>query len=250
MTIASECVDRGRAGASPTRRSASSTTSPTESASGELTVEEFEAGQGREPRAARRRVRRDRAGAVAGPVVSLAVTDATARRRAVGLRVEDGAIAELGPGVGPATGDEVIDADGMAIVPGPRQRPHPRGDDPVPRLRRRPAADGVARAGRSGRPRRGSTADDVYWGTRLACVEMIRPARCASGTCTGTPGRGAGGRATPGSGRRSAPPLLDGWRRGGRRTGCRGDGGSAARGDRRAPRARRPPPRRRTRSTR
>ena len=61
----------------------------------------------------------------------------------------------------------------MALVPGPRQRPHPRGDDPVPRLRRRPAADGVARRSTSGRSRSGWSDEDVYWGTRLACVEMI-----------------------------------------------------------------------------
>ena len=38
-----------------------------------------------------------------------------------------------------------------------RQRPHARGDDPVSRLRRRPAADGVARRGTSGRSRSGWT---------------------------------------------------------------------------------------------
>ena len=36
----------------------------------------------------------------------------------MGLRAEAGRIVELGPGVEPRDGDEVIDAHGMALVPG------------------------------------------------------------------------------------------------------------------------------------
>ena len=78
--------------------------------------------------------------------------------------------------------------------------------------------------------------EDVYWGTRLACVEMIR---------TGTvrfwdmywhaEADGAGGRGRRASGRRSAAPLIDVGDAAGP-TGVRGDGGAEPRGDRRAPR--------------
>src|SRR5918994_2096263 len=49
---------------------------------------------------------------------TLAVTGATLDGEAVGLRAEDGRIAELGPDVTAREGDEGIDAPGMALVPG------------------------------------------------------------------------------------------------------------------------------------
>ena len=55
----------------------------------------------------------------------------------------------------PPPGDEVLDAVGHGAGSRSRQRAHPRGDDALPRLRRRPAADGVARASTSGRSRSG-----------------------------------------------------------------------------------------------
>ena len=57
----------------------------------------------------------------------------------------------------PQPGDEVLDAHGDVLLPGARERPHPRGDDAVPRLRRRSAAHGVAGAedlARRGAPHR------------------------------------------------------------------------------------------------
>ena len=74
----------------------------------------------------------------------LAVTGATLDGETVGLRCEDGRIAALGPGVEPEPGDETIDAEGAPLVAGPAQRPHPRRDDALPRLRRRPAVDALA----------------------------------------------------------------------------------------------------------
>ena len=84
---------------------------------GQLTVEEFEAGR---PGTA------SGCAAVAAIVpelsqdaaVSLAVTRRALDGERIGLRVEDGAIAESAPASRPAPGDEVIDADGTAIVPG------------------------------------------------------------------------------------------------------------------------------------
>ncbi|HEX2360349.1 MAG TPA: amidohydrolase [Solirubrobacterales bacterium] len=91
----------------------------------------------------------------------------------VGLRVEQGAIAELGPGAEPRAGDEVIDAAGMLLVP-PLVNGHTHaamtllrgfGDDlPLMEwLEKRiwPAEAKLEPA-------------DVYWATRLAAVEMIR----------------------------------------------------------------------------
>jgi 5-methylthioadenosine/S-adenosylhomocysteine deaminase len=50
--------------------------------------------------------------------MGLAVEGATLGDEVVGLRAEDGLIAELGPGVRAAEGDDVIDAAGTALVPG------------------------------------------------------------------------------------------------------------------------------------
>ena len=69
---------------------------------------------GREPRGGGRGARA--AGAGAG--MSLAVTGARLDGEVVGLRVEGGSIVALGPGVDSTPGDEVIDAGGMALVPG------------------------------------------------------------------------------------------------------------------------------------
>jgi 5-methylthioadenosine/S-adenosylhomocysteine deaminase len=105
--------------------------------------------------------------------VSLAITGALLDGETVGLRVEDGVISELGPSVEPRTGDEVIDADGLLLSP-PMVNGHTHaamtlfrgfGDD-------LPLMEWLARkiwpAEAKLHP------DDVYWGTRLACLEMIR----------------------------------------------------------------------------
>jgi 5-methylthioadenosine/S-adenosylhomocysteine deaminase len=105
--------------------------------------------------------------------LSLAVTDASLEGEPVGLRAEDGLIAELGPGVEPRQDDGVIDASGLVLCP-PMINGHTHaamtlfrgfGDDMALmewlRTRIWPAEAKLEPA-------------DVYWGTRLACVEMIR----------------------------------------------------------------------------
>jgi 5-methylthioadenosine/S-adenosylhomocysteine deaminase len=105
--------------------------------------------------------------------LSLAVTGASLAGEPVGLRAEDGLIAELGPSVEPQRGDEVIDGSGLLLCP-PMVNGHTHaamtllrgfGDD-MPLMewlqtRIWPAEQKLE-------------PDDVYWGVRLACVEMIR----------------------------------------------------------------------------
>jgi 5-methylthioadenosine/S-adenosylhomocysteine deaminase len=105
--------------------------------------------------------------------LSLAVTGATLDGEVMGLRVEDGAIAELGPDVEAKHGDDLIDASGLLLCP-PMVNGHTHaamtlfrgfGDDMALmdwlRTKIWPAEAKLE-------------PDDVYWGTRLACVEMIR----------------------------------------------------------------------------
>jgi 5-methylthioadenosine/S-adenosylhomocysteine deaminase len=105
--------------------------------------------------------------------VSLAVVGASFEGREVGLRTEDGLIAELGPEVIARDGDEVIDAGGapllLGLVNGHTHaamtlfRGH--GDDlPLMRWLREKIWPVEARL----------EPEDVYWGARLACLEMIR----------------------------------------------------------------------------
>jgi 5-methylthioadenosine/S-adenosylhomocysteine deaminase len=105
--------------------------------------------------------------------LSLAITDAVLGGQAVGLRVEDGVITELGPSVDPKAGDDVIDADGLLLSP-PMVNGHTHaamtlfrgfGDDmPLMEWLRTRIWPAEAKL----------EPDDVYWGTRLACLEMIR----------------------------------------------------------------------------
>jgi 5-methylthioadenosine/S-adenosylhomocysteine deaminase len=105
--------------------------------------------------------------------LSLAIVNATLDGERVRLRVEDGRIAKLGPRIRPRDGDEVIDAEGMAVVPGLVNghthaamtlfRGH--GDD-------LPLMDWLQTVIWPVEARIGP--EDTYWGTRLACVEMIR----------------------------------------------------------------------------
>jgi 5-methylthioadenosine/S-adenosylhomocysteine deaminase len=105
--------------------------------------------------------------------VSLTVTNALLDGERVRLRAEDGVIAKIGSRIRPRDGDEVIDAEGMAIVPGLVNghthaamtlfRGH--GDDlPLMRWLQEVIWPVEARL----------DDEDVYWGTRLACAEMIR----------------------------------------------------------------------------
>jgi 5-methylthioadenosine/S-adenosylhomocysteine deaminase len=105
--------------------------------------------------------------------VSLAVTGALLGGEQAGLRVEDGVIAEIGPSVEPRVGDEVIDASGLLLTP-PMVNGHTHaamtlfrgfGDDmPLMEWLRTRIWPAEAKL----------HPDDVYWGTRLACLEMIR----------------------------------------------------------------------------
>jgi len=105
--------------------------------------------------------------------MTLAITGAALDGQAIGLRVEDGLIAEMGPSVAPRTGDEVIDAEGLLLSP-PMVNGHTHaamtlfrgfGDDmPLMEWLRTKIWPAEAKL----------HPDDVYWGTRLACLEMIR----------------------------------------------------------------------------
>jgi 5-methylthioadenosine/S-adenosylhomocysteine deaminase len=105
--------------------------------------------------------------------VSLAVTGALLRGDPVGLRADDGMIAELGPEAKPRPGDDVLEAAGAILVP-PLINGHTHaamtlfrgyGDD-LPLMRWLQEKIWPIE--------RKLQAEDVYWGTRLACLEMIR----------------------------------------------------------------------------
>jgi 5-methylthioadenosine/S-adenosylhomocysteine deaminase len=105
--------------------------------------------------------------------VSLAVTGALLGGETVGLRCEEGAIAALGPAVAPQAGDETIDAAGAPLLPAlVNGHTHAAmtlfrgygGDLPLMRWLREKVWPVEERL----------DAEDVYWGTRLACLEMIR----------------------------------------------------------------------------
>ena len=106
-------------------------------------------------------------------MTALAVRGATLDGAPVGLRSRDGVIAEIGAGVEPQDGDEVIEADGLALVPGlVNGHTHAAmtlfrgyGDDlPLMQWLEKVIWPVEARL----------DAEDVYWGARLACLEMAR----------------------------------------------------------------------------
>jgi 5-methylthioadenosine/S-adenosylhomocysteine deaminase len=109
-------------------------------------------------------------GAAAG---ALTVLGAVLDGEKVGVRCESGAIDALGPGVEPNPGDETIDAAGALLVP-PLVNGHTHaamtlfrgwgGDLPLMRWLREVIWPVEAQLG----------PEDVYWGARLACAEMIR----------------------------------------------------------------------------
>jgi 5-methylthioadenosine/S-adenosylhomocysteine deaminase len=106
-------------------------------------------------------------------LVGLAVSNATLDGARVGLRCEDGRIAALGAEVEPEPGDEVVDGGDLTLVPG-LVNAHTH------------AAMTLFRGYADDLPlmewlteyiwpvEKRMDDDDVYWGTRLACVEMIR----------------------------------------------------------------------------
>jgi len=106
-------------------------------------------------------------------VSSLAVTGAVHAGKRVGLRAEEGVIVEFGRDVGPRPEDDTIDAAGAILVP-PLLNGHTHaamtlfrgyGDD-LPLMRW--LEEKVWPIERRLEP------EDVYWGTRLACLEMVR----------------------------------------------------------------------------
>ncbi len=103
----------------------------------------------------------------------LAVTGALVDGETIGLRCVDGLIAALGAGVAPEPGDETIDAGGMPLIPAlVNGHTHAAmtlfrgygGDLPLMRWLQEKIWPIEAKL----------EAEDVYWGTRLACAEMIR----------------------------------------------------------------------------
>jgi 5-methylthioadenosine/S-adenosylhomocysteine deaminase len=103
----------------------------------------------------------------------LAITGAVLAGETIGLRCVGGTIAALGPGVAPEPGDETIDAAGAPLV-APLVNGHTHaamtlfrgygGDLPLMRWLR----EVVWPVEKKLEP------EDVYWGARLACAEMIR----------------------------------------------------------------------------
>ena len=139
----------------------------------------------------------------------LTVTGAAFEGRSVGLRAEDGVISAIGPEVAPARGDEVLDGSGMAIVPGfVNGHTHAamtlfRGyadDLPLMEWLEHHIWPAEARL----------EPEDVYWGTRLACAEMIRGGTTAFWDMYWQPGATA--RAVSEAGIRATigAPLIDG----------------------------------------
>jgi 5-methylthioadenosine/S-adenosylhomocysteine deaminase len=105
--------------------------------------------------------------------VSLAVTGTLRGGEPVGLRAEDGLIKALGPSVAPKPGDDHLDAAGTILV-SPLINGHTHaamtlfrgyGED-LPLMRW--LEEKIWPIERRLEP------EDVYWGTRLACLEMIR----------------------------------------------------------------------------
>ena len=105
--------------------------------------------------------------------MSLAVVDASLDGELVGLRCEGGRIAALGPGVAAEPGDEMIDAAGALLVAAlVNGHTHAAmtlfrgygGELPLMRWLQEKIWPIEAKL----------EDEDVYWGTRLACLEMIR----------------------------------------------------------------------------
>ena len=104
---------------------------------------------------------------------ALTLIDGAIDGQSVGLRAVDGVITAVGASVAPEPGDEVLDAAGGFVLPGlVNGHTHAAmtlfrgwGDD-LPLMEWLETRVWPAEAK--------LTADDVYWGTRLAIVEMLR----------------------------------------------------------------------------
>jgi 5-methylthioadenosine/S-adenosylhomocysteine deaminase len=106
-------------------------------------------------------------------VSALTVIGAVLDGATVGLRCVDGTIEAVGPDVAPQAADETIDAAGMPLVPAlVNGHTHAAmtlfrgygGDLPLMRWLEEKIWPVEARL----------EEEDVYWGARLACAEMIR----------------------------------------------------------------------------
>jgi 5-methylthioadenosine/S-adenosylhomocysteine deaminase len=126
----------------------------------------------------------------------------------VGLRTTGGTIDEVGPGVAPSGAEEVLDAGGAILVP-PLINGHTHaamtlfrghGDD-LPLMRWLQEAIWPVEAKLDD--------EDVYWGTRLACLEMIRTGTTKFWDMYWEPAAVA--RAVEDSGLRAVvgPPMID-----------------------------------------
>jgi 5-methylthioadenosine/S-adenosylhomocysteine deaminase len=105
--------------------------------------------------------------------MSLAVTGALHQGEVIGLRAASGVIAEIGADVSPQDGDDVLDAAGSAVLPG-LVNGHTHA---AMTLFRGYGSDLPLMEWLETRiwPKEALlTDDDVYWGTRLACLEMVR----------------------------------------------------------------------------
>lgn len=138
----------------------------------------------------------------------LCVINASLNGEAVGLSVIDGRFSAIGPGVSPGADDEVIDAGGGFLVP-PLINGHTHaamtlfrghGDD-LPLMRWLQEAIWPIEAKLED--------EDVYWGTRLACLEMIRTGTTSFWDMYWEPAAVA--RAVEDSGLRAivGPPMID-----------------------------------------
>ena len=133
----------------------------------------------------------------------------------VGLRAgDDGLIAEIGPGVVAAPGDQRIDGDGLALLPGlVNGHTHAamtlfRGfADDLPLMEWLEDHIWPAEARLD--------AEDVYWGTRLACAEMIRTGTVRFWDMYWQPGATARAAADAGLRVTIGAPLIDGGDSGG-----------------------------------
>jgi len=105
--------------------------------------------------------------------MGLAVRSATLDGEVAGLRCEGGWITELGPDVEPDEGDEVLDVAGLALIPG-----LVNGHTHAAMTLFRGYADDLPLmewlTEHIWPVEKRMSDEDVYWGTRLACVEMIR----------------------------------------------------------------------------
>ncbi len=133
----------------------------------------------------------------------------------VGLRVgADGLIAALGPGVVAAAGEQRIDGDGLALLPG-----LVNGHTHAAMTLFRGYADDLPLMewleGHIWPAEARLDADDVYWGTRLACAEMIRTGTVRFWDMYWQPGATARAVADAGLRATIGAPLIDGGDRGG-----------------------------------